>query len=890
MSSPVLAELIPIGGEDAERRPTKLEVVANPLADRTLGGLDVAVVVESVPASPSLLRIPILDPTRSGIAPDTVKVFRFSDGGDAEPLWRSGYTAGIGLAWAEIDEPGTYAPIGLPRDRLVEDLLRQAAVDRRLGRGGVLRRQRSDGLGALAPLLDGDAKDIAELRRFLTQLETQTGTGLPEPHLMERGTGGHLWAYRLPGGGDLDAFRGRLKALRVPEAGLPEEALFFPPDPGLSTPPWALSPDHLDWDGLEPGPLRPIEKIIDRLRPVDLLHPLPWFPWLWSKNWWMYQHDRRHTGRASGPSDIASFTVNRMVPHKALAADGPVITKPSIVGGEVFFGSGRQGGSGGTFYKYDLVSGTKLGEFPTSGIAFYGWVNGIGGSPAVTGGRAYFTGVHGKVYCVDTSTMTPGPPHPPAIWETDLSTASLPKNQPVNQPNADAWSGPLVVGDRVYVGCGEGEDPNTYGFVYCLDADTGRVNWLFCTSKFSTAGNNAANTIPSSVAAWWAGVAGFSVTSSAPETGSAVWSSCAYDSELDRIYVGTGNSEYDWSQADSGTAQPDDPYGSGLISLDATTGAFRGFFQPTPDDSYWPGDYDIDVPGSPTVVQRGKDRVVAFGSKNGSFFLLDPDTLAPVAKRQMLPRANGTGVPGDRGTGVPGVVPTGGSGENMYGIFGTPAVHPGTGKLFVGIGGYNGMALNGGPGIDATSTPFVRAVDWNTLLDAWPASVGADGITRYTSARPPLYQSGEVGLSSPAVVNDVVFVSTDKAALYAFDVDDGQCLWQASNLPNTGSMTFSLGPAIYGNYVAVGAGSNVYVYRLGWRFPWPWRPVLEIPPIIRHPWPWPPPPPPEPWPGPDPVLGRPATAITPQLAGLLVIAIIVAIALVAVALVALAVR
>jgi hypothetical protein len=38
------------------------------------------------------------------------------------------------------------------------------------------------------------------------------------------------------------------------------------------------------------------------------------------------------------------------------------------------------------------------------------------------------------------------------------------------------------------------------------------------------------------------------------------------------------------------------------------------------------------------------------------------------------------------------------------------------------------------------------------------------------------------------------------------------------------------------------------------------------------------------------VLGRPATAITPQLAGLLVIAIIVAIALVAVALVALAVR
>jgi outer membrane protein assembly factor BamB len=886
----IAAQLIPLRARDGEAQPVELELVANPIADRTLGGFDIAVSVESLPSQPALLRIPIPEPLSVGIAAESVRMFRVRDGGPAEPIWTSGYTAGIRFAWATIEQPGTYVPIGLPRDRLVEDLLRQVAVDRRLGKGGEGRRERKDGLGALAPLLDGKPEDVAELRRFLTQLEIQTGTMLPRPDVMERGTGGHLWAYPLPGGGGLDGFRERLKGLRIPDAGLPEEALFFPPEPALATPPWSLSPDHLDWDGLEPDTIRPIESIIDRLRPIDLLHPFPWFPWLWSKNWWMHQHDRRHTGHASGPSDITSVNVNRMIRHKTLPADGPVITKPSIVDGEIFFGSGRQGGSGGTFYKYDLVSGTKLGEFPTSGIAFYSWVSGVGGSPAVTGGRAYFTGVHGKVYCVDTSTMTPSPPHPPALWETDLSIASLSKNQPVNQPNADSWSGPLVVGDRVYVGCGEGEDPNTYGFVYCLDADTGRVNWLFCTAKFGGVANNSPNVIPGSVAAWWAGLAGFSVTANAPETGSAVWSSCAYDRVLDRIYVGTGNSEYNWAGADSGTDQPDDLYGSGLISLDATTGAFKAFFQPTREDSYWPGDYDIDVPGAPTVVVRGKDRVVAFGSKNGSFFLLDPNTLAPVARRQMLPRAGGTGVPGNRGTGVPGVVPTGGSGENMYGIFGTPAVHPATGKLFIGIGGYNGMALDGGAGIDATSTPFVRAVDWKTLLDAWPTSVGPDGISRYTTARPPLYQTGEVGLSSPAVVNDVVFVSTDKAAMYAFDVDDGQCLWQATDLPNTGSMTFALGPAIYGNYVALGAGADVYVYRLGWRLPWPWPgPRIEIPPIIRYPWPWPPPPP-DPWPRPDPVLGRPATAITPQLAGLLVIAVIVAIALVAVALVALAVR
>ena len=43
------------------------------------------------------------------------------------------------------------------------------------------------------------------------------------------------------------------------------------------------------------------------------------------------------------------------------------------------------------------------------------------------------------------------------------------------------------------------------------------------------------------------------------------------------------------------------------------------FFQPSAHDTYWPGDSDIDLPGSPTVYTLGGQQVVAFGSKNGSF-------------------------------------------------------------------------------------------------------------------------------------------------------------------------------------------------------------------------------------------------------------------------------
>jgi outer membrane protein assembly factor BamB len=105
----------------------------------------------------------------------------------------------------------------------------------------------------------------------------------------------------------------------------------------------------------------------------------------------------------------------------------------------------------------------------------------------------------------------------------------------------------------------------------------------------------------------------------------------------------------------------------------------------------------------------------------------------------------------------------------------------------------------------------MRALDWDTLEDAWPTRVGADNVSRYTTASPPLYSSSEVGLSSPAVVNDVVFMSTNKTALYAFDAATGLCLWTASDLP-TGR--FALGPAIYSNYVVMGAGRNLYIFKL----------------------------------------------------------------------------
>jgi len=139
----------------------------------------------------------------------------------------------------------------------------------------------------------------------------------------------------------------------------------------------------------------------------------------------------------------------------------------------------------------------------------------------------------------------------------------------------------------------------------------------------------------------------------------------------------------------------------------------------------------------------------------------------------------------------------------MYGVFGTAAIHYGLGRLFVGVGGYGGA-------IDTPTTPFVRALDWTTLNDAWPTAVGGDGVTRYTAPGPLYANPGEVGLSSPAVVNDVVFASTDRPGLYALSATTGLCLWSATGL----SPGYILGPAVYGNMVVVGSGNSVKVYSL----------------------------------------------------------------------------
>jgi outer membrane protein assembly factor BamB len=543
--------------------------------------------------------------------------------------------------------------------------------------------------------------------------------------------------------------------------------------------------------------------------------------------WWMYHGDPAHTGFVGSGSAInaAALGAKQFGILHTLNVGGSILSVPAVTGGFIYVGLANSrevvGELGGTLLKIELASGSTVSKYTWSidedERDAHGFC-GMGCTPSVVGddttGKVYFVGFNAKLYCLNTGDLS-------LAWVTDLRNRDLAHNQPVQNysptdpnPPAAGWSAPLVINGRVYLGIGEGENPNLNSFVFCLDAASGKVIWIFCTNQYVSGQPNPPNQLPAQVVS--APVPpGFTVFSGTPVTlGCSVWGCIAYDVKLNRLYCPTGNGVPDLGLGKT------PGWANGLLSLDATTGAFKAYYGMPPESNYRDSDIDVDVGASPTLFDLGSRRVVAVGCKNGSFHVLDADTLALIKWRQLLPTYNdGTQIPtvdphpseaqADASVQNPRIAnrqSDADQAENYSGIYSTAAVHPPSGKIFVGIGGNNYHSV--AAGIDTPNTPFMRALDYNTLADAWPVDNG--NPPRYTKAQPPLYtNSSESGLSSPAVVNDVVFMATTYVSLYAFSVTDGTVLFEDRLGEQTGGFNggygYCMGPAVCGSYVVAGA-------------------------------------------------------------------------------------
>lgn len=584
--------------------------------------------------------------------------------------------------------------------------------------------------------------------------------------------------------------------------------------------------------------------------------------------WWMYQGGPAHGGYVTD-TPINSGNAGTLYPLHTLQVGGPILSVPAVTDGYAYVGVANAvaapGNNGGGLFKVNLATGATEASYiwpiDLSQRDSHGFT-GMGCTPAVAGGFVYFSAFDGYFYCLHQADLS-------FAWKTNLRRADPGQNQPVTNdfpppppdppspantptfyPPAAGWSSPVVADGLVYVGMGEGENPQLFGFVYCLDAATGKVTWVFCTDQLAENTPNQPNQIPA-VTVQGPLLPGFT---SVAETdtyqqprGGSVWSGIAYDSG--KLYITTGNpvgptaGDVDHGFPASWTFPYTPPgcteslpgpngiapaYTYSVLILDAASGSLVAHFAPTQDTSYRPSDGDIDFGGSAAVFTQNGRQVAAVANKNGTLFLLDAGDLSVIKTRQLLPYdVNGQRIPSvdphpDSSAVNPSIpsncVSDTNWAENYSGVFGAPAVDPANGLIFVGMGGPNYHGAS--PGIDYQSTPFMRAVKWDTLEDAWPMeeftftpgnNLAPVTVMRYTAsgAGAAMYQNpGEASIGSPAIANDVVFVGTHNVSLYAFNATTGALLWSDDlGMPTqglNGGYGYCMGPAVWQDYVVAG--------------------------------------------------------------------------------------
>jgi outer membrane protein assembly factor BamB len=544
----------------------------------------------------------------------------------------------------------------------------------------------------------------------------------------------------------------------------------------------------------------------------------------------MYHGNAQHTGAvaqsALNVNNVRDLTALTPTVLSIGSDTRAVLSVPALSDGYAYIGTWSVG-TGGAFNRINLSSGeiaaskdfpVDISRHPPNIPGQWPWGTGFASSPAVVDGRVYSALIEGDVLCLDATSLN-------VIWRTNLVHADPAQQQYVEQGAvlAACWTSPLVINGRVYIGCGLGDKSVVnnvvlseagFGFIYCLDAMTGRVIWLFCTNQEIPNPNtpNTPNQIPPSLKSDTAPAQPpFSYMGVPPPVkGSSVWSSLAYDELLNRVYVGTGNDSPDV------LSLPTPLYSNGLLALDATTGGFLGFFQPSASDSYQAGDIDVDMSGSPVLYNCSSGaRVVGIGGKTGSFFLVRADNPSVVvARRQLLPYC--MSAPDGHRVPVQAIVQPSdpGLGDGDFGIFSAAGIDRNSGRLFVGMGSAKAL--------DPTTTPFVRALDWTTLEDAWPTKIvplttgpnAGDTVVQYDTVNSPFYTAENVAaVSSPAVSQGVVLVTTVWPAIYAFDAVSGECLWKDTGTIKHGS-TYPLGPAILDTFVVVASGTSLYRWQI----------------------------------------------------------------------------
>ena len=413
---------------------------------------------------------------------------------------------------------------------------------------------------------------------------------------------------------------------------------------------------------------------------------------------------------------------------------------------------------------------------------------------AILGETVFMGTIDGHLIAIDAKSGRP-------VWDVALSKPEL---------GYSFTMAPLIVKDKVIMGPAGGEY-GIRGFIAAFDAKTGREIWRFNTVPGP--GEAGHETWPADTNAWEHG-------------GGSIWTTGAYDPELNLMYFGTGNPGPDWN------ADPrpgNNLYTDSVVALDPDTGQLKWHYQFTPHDEF---DYDsTQVPVLTEIAWQGRQRkVMLWANRNGFWYVLDRVTGEflqgkPFVRVNWAEGIDAKGVPKRVLNATPEgtlVYPNNQGATNWY----SPSYSPRTGYFYIPtwmdtystyakapveykegnqyVGRFPTMtvpALRTGPGDVNQRTPqegygAIQAFD--------PKS----GELKWQFKMADVTDSGVL-----ATATDLVFAGGREGYFFALDARSGEMLWKG----NVGGQV-SAGPMSYAvagrQYIAIAAGSVLFVYGL----------------------------------------------------------------------------
>jgi len=258
-------------------------------------------------------------------------------------------------------------------------------------------------------------------------------------------------------------------------------------------------------------------------------------------------------------------------------------------------------GQASTVYAVDAVKGTLLWKYDSEvgqrDPTRFRYIFAVNRGVAYLDGKVFVGTIDGRLVALDAKTGS-------VVWETMTID---PKSK------RSITGAPRAFGNKVLIGNGGG-DYGERGYLTAYDTQTGKLIWRFYTAPGSPK-ENAGDPAMEMAARTWAGE--YWKTG----TGGTVWNAFTYDPELDRVYVGTGNSG-PYNPAKRSPGNGDNLFLVSIVALDANTGKYLWHYQMNPREA-WDYKATAGIQMADLTIDGIKRPVLMQSPTNGFFYVLD---------------------------------------------------------------------------------------------------------------------------------------------------------------------------------------------------------------------------------------------------------------------------